>query len=59
MSPNFGFAHIAEKPQNGSKLNECSETERKHSNLTNEGKSLSSNPLGAVTKPHYKFINEI
>lgn len=58
-NPNFSFTHTAEKPQIGSKLNIHKETEKEHSNLTNEGKSLSSNPLGAVTKTHYQFINEI
>lgn len=41
------------------KFNVHRETEREHSNLTNEGKGLSPNPLGAVAKPHYELIDEI
>lgn len=41
------------------KFNVHVETEREHSNLTNEGKGLSPNPLGAVAKPHYELIDEI
>lgn len=41
------------------KFNVHMETEREHSNLTNEGKGLSPNPLGAVAKPHHELIDEI